>query len=460
MPPCLKYMAIVFACCAMLWPGVGPAHAQWGEVFIAGRGGSTDGFSLNVDTMVLPDGTPVVGYVDNEQALTPTLGFIEDGVPRYVSSPSNNEFARFEMDRFGIISYAGSGWPITNFGTDNGSATTIVAEQREENINLFNNNTPIDLALNQAGVPTLVGRASFDTNSYTLMSFDIPRGAWTTRTLSSSVAVRPFAEANTLAAYTDDNRLILATANNSQLEVAVEQNNGSYLYYTRQDAAGTGVSLASFGDETAFAYQSNGSTVGVLSNSVLTFEALPSNSAIAPGSLVYAPDGTLSFVYADATTNEITLAQRTAPGTWTAESLGVTTSDASYLSLAFASDGTPYIGVGSEDGVSLFSTAFPSFVLGDMDGSGTLDFDDINPFVQALIDAPGYASAFPELDPNEIGDFNQDGSLTNLDINGFVLALTGSQSITLEGLRGVPEPNSLAALLICSWMIRRRRTPA
>ncbi|MEM9345442.1 MAG: hypothetical protein AAGB26_02370 [Planctomycetota bacterium] len=460
MPPCLKYMATVLACCAMLWPGLKPAHAQWGEVFIAGRDGFTDGFSLSVDTMVLPDGTPVAGYIDTQQPSTPTLSFVEDGVPRYVSSPSNNEFARFEADRFGIISYAGSGWPTTNFATDHGSATTIVAEQREENISFFNSNTPVDLALDQAGVPTLVGRASFDTNSYMIASFDIPQAVWTTQTIPSSVGVRPFAEANTLATYTDDNRLILSTVNNTQLEVVLEQGDGSYLYYTRQDAAGSGISLASLGNETAFAYQADSNTVGVLSNSVLTYETLPSTSTIAPGSLVYAPDGTLSFVYADEATGEITLARRTSPGTWSAESLGVTTSDATYLSLAFASDGTPYIGVGFEDGVSLFSTAFPSFVLGDMDGSGTLDFDDIDAFVQALIDAPGYASAFPDLDANEVGDFNQDGSLNNLDINGFILALTGSQARTLEQLRSIPEPNSLLVLLACGWMINRRRTLA
>lgn len=457
MHPCLKYMAIALAWLITLGPGLNPAHAQWGEVFIASRDGFLQGDELNVDTMVLPDGTPVVGYIEDGQP--PTLSFIESGVPRHVTSPTRNSVARFEADRFGIISYAGSFSNERTFGTDHGSRTAIDTQQWDNFDSLVNFNSVTDLALNQSGVPAVVGRSGFD-NSYLINRFDIPQGEWALQAVPSAIDVDRFVEANVLAAYTEDNRLLLATTTTTQFEIAIEQADGTYYYTTGQAIpSNQGASIASHGDEVAFAYRGDvTANIGVLSNSVVTYESLPTEGVIAPGSLAYAPDGTLSFVYADLTTSEIIFAQRTSPGAWATESLGVTTSDNTYLSLAFAADGTPYVGVGFENGVSLFSTAFPDFVLGDMDGSGALTFDDIDPFVQALVDEAGYASTYPGLDPDLIGDFNGDGRLTNGDINGFVAALTGSnEEITLEQLAGIPEPSTLAVLALGMALSCRRR---
>jgi len=57
--------------------------------------------------------------------------------------------------------------------------------------------------------------------------------------------------------------------------------------------------------------------------------------------------------------------------------------------------------------------------LGDVDCDGTLDFEDINPFVLALSNPAAYADAFPGC-PLENRDINGDGQCDFADINPFV----------------------------------------
>ena len=59
-------------------------------------------------------------------------------------------------------------------------------------------------------------------------------------------------------------------------------------------------------------------------------------------------------------------------------------------------------------------------ILGDMDGSGTIDFDDLDPFVLAVFDRSSYEQMYPGIDADVIGDISGDGSLTFDDIDGFV----------------------------------------
>ena len=61
---------------------------------------------------------------------------------------------------------------------------------------------------------------------------------------------------------------------------------------------------------------------------------------------------------------------------------------------------------------------------GDMDCSGVVDFDDINPFVLALSDPGGYAIAYPNCNIMN-GDCNGDGVFNFDDINPFVAILSG-----------------------------------
>jgi hypothetical protein len=62
-------------------------------------------------------------------------------------------------------------------------------------------------------------------------------------------------------------------------------------------------------------------------------------------------------------------------------------------------------------------------IVGDMNGDGEFDNEDITPFVDALLD-PGAWQALYGRDPNLIGDVNRDGALDNEDITPFTDWLT------------------------------------
>lgn len=61
---------------------------------------------------------------------------------------------------------------------------------------------------------------------------------------------------------------------------------------------------------------------------------------------------------------------------------------------------------------------------GDADGSGKLNNEDIAAFVLALTNSKMYAKMFPGVNPDVVLDMNCDGIFDNLDIAGFVAALT------------------------------------
>lgn len=87
------------------------------------------------------------------------------------------------------------------------------------------------------------------------------------------------------------------------------------------------------------------------------------------------------------------------------------------------------LGFGSvvEGGIDAFSLADidcePPLEPGDLNCDGGVDFDDIDPFVLALIDPAGYAEQYPDCDRN-LGDVNGDGDVNFDDIDPFVELLT------------------------------------
>ena len=104
-------------------------------------------------------------------------------------------------------------------------------------------------------------------------------------------------------------------------------------------------------------------------------------------------------------------------------------------------------GVAGGDRVGLsevhFKSASPGLP-GDTNNDGVVSTLDIDPFVLALTDPTGYASAFPGVDVLAVADINMDSMVNTLDIDPFVALLTGSGAAAVA----TPEPSSLALLLI------------
>ena len=89
-------------------------------------------------------------------------------------------------------------------------------------------------------------------------------------------------------------------------------------------------------------------------------------------------------------------------------------------------------------------------VLGDLNWDGIVNNQDINPFVLALTNLPGWQGQYPGKDVIDVGDINGDGYFDNQDINPFIGLLTG-------GGAAVPEPAALSLLVLGGLGLLRRR---
>ncbi len=79
-------------------------------------------------------------------------------------------------------------------------------------------------------------------------------------------------------------------------------------------------------------------------------------------------------------------------------------------------DGTARLDIGADE--------FASPRLGDLNCSGTVDFEDIDPFVAALVGRAEYQAAYPACD-YYLADANRDSTVTFDDIAAFVACLVG-----------------------------------
>src|SRR6185295_12759894 len=97
------------------------------------------------------------------------------------------------------------------------------------------------------------------------------------------------------------------------------------------------------------------------------------------------------------------------------------------------------------------------FLVGDMDGNGTINNFDIHPFEQALTDTAAFLASNPAIrDFTARGDINGDSTFDNFDIFPFESLLTGG------GASPVPELSTFVLLAIGAgaagiWLYNRRR---
>jgi len=91
-------------------------------------------------------------------------------------------------------------------------------------------------------------------------------------------------------------------------------------------------------------------------------------------------------------------------------------------------------------------------LLGDMDGSGAVNNNDIGAFVMALADPVGYEATYG-LDRDLVGDIDGSGAFNNNDITPFVTLLT-----TGSYPQAVPEPAALSLLVLGGLAFLRRRS--
>lgn len=94
-------------------------------------------------------------------------------------------------------------------------------------------------------------------------------------------------------------------------------------------------------------------------------------------------------------------------------------------------------------------TALFNSVLGDMDGSGMVNTDDVAPFIQALVDPVQFAIDHSAVDASVIGNVNGDGQFDLGDIAEFEL-LVNASSASATG-QGVPEPSTLCLAAMLTW---------
>lgn len=92
--------------------------------------------------------------------------------------------------------------------------------------------------------------------------------------------------------------------------------------------------------------------------------------------------------------------------------------------------------------------------IGDMNGDGLVDENDVNAFVQALTDRASYDAAYPLIEADLIGDVDESGSLDLGDVSGFKALISGGGA---SGAAAVPEPAGVMLLCLCLAGLAVRR---
>lgn len=156
-----------------------------------------------------------------------------------------------------------------------------------------------------------------------------------------------------------------------------------------------------------------------------------------PNPPTYSRNGFRTSAFAHGSAPTITLAPgqcQTVLGTFTFDS--TSWSNQSNIKIIAWAQATNSSGPANVYQAGIMTWPFPPlFTLGDMDGSGAVDMNDVPAFVLALTDPTAYGTQYPGIDPLESGDVNEDDSFDGLDIQTFLHMVINDQT--------PPEPNPL-----------------
>ncbi len=388
----------------------------------------------NVNLMLDPSGKLIVG--GNLRMGTgyglPVLASLTPGDLLFEQYGIYEPLARtsFALDPDGMVMFTGQfGAPAADiyFGQDLGDAGGLRYGSREI-YPLVNAST---IAINHQGIPTVAWSSNISGSyGYYSQTFDPASGDWGQTVLAIADETGPTTLAPSLAFDAQDLLLIGGIVNapsgygSAQLMRTDPVNGAQELLYQATDAyrsAGTALAVGADG-QIAFAYQNQyrQPVVALIDNEQITVHTLdiPQFTStpywLLADSIAFDADGLPALVISQQNRNAL-LVRMNSSGTWNTEPLPVLGLTGSII---FDDANNPYIGIITDEGITLLSPNLPPLLRGDFNVNGIADENDLADFDLAIHDRYHYYDAHPGLIEPElllIGDYNDDGLVDRYD---------------------------------------------